>query len=86
MFLFLSLFPFPGSVFGNGKTSDYLLLGNTVYTVSLYWLELKRYGATVTINSLHRRFNSVQCLKKCLESKKWLLSDSLRNFEVHFVF
>lgn len=30
-------FPFPGTVFGNGKTSDYLLLGNTVYTVSLYW-------------------------------------------------
>uniref|UniRef100_A0A672UBM9 Phospholipid-transporting ATPase n=1 Tax=Strigops habroptila TaxID=2489341 RepID=A0A672UBM9_STRHB len=24
-----------GTVFGNGKTSDYLLLGNTVYTVSL---------------------------------------------------
>lgn len=35
MFLFLLPFPFPGTVFGNGKTSDYLLLGNTVYTVSL---------------------------------------------------
>lgn len=34
-FYFLSPFPFPGTVFGNGKTSDYLLLGNTVYTVSL---------------------------------------------------
>lgn len=35
---YFNLFPFPGTVFGNGKTSDYLLLGNTVYTVSLYGL------------------------------------------------
>lgn len=34
-FYFCHLFLFPGTVFGNGKTSDYLLLGNTVYTVSL---------------------------------------------------
>ena len=27
-----------GTVFGNGKTSDYLLLGNFVYTVSAEYL------------------------------------------------
>lgn len=33
--IFKCLLPSTGTVFGNGKTSDYLLLGNTVYTVSL---------------------------------------------------
>lgn len=31
---FIFFFPLAGTVFGNGKTSDYLLLGNFVYTVS----------------------------------------------------
>ena len=28
---------FVDTVFGNGKTPDYLLLGNMVYTVSVLW-------------------------------------------------
>lgn len=85
-----SLFPSPGTVFSNGKTSDYLLLGNTVYTVSLTttirctisylcWL-LKRCDFIIIYNCLQRRLDSLQCLKKRH------LNDSLRSLKVHFAF